>query len=100
MRSGWRIPCYLVRTHSMTFSSSSMRTLFIGGTRRGYLTLAALLKSGADIAGVISLRQDDHETERYEEPIRRLAVRCRIPHFETRWMKDRGYPEIGAQEIR
>ena len=77
-----------------------MRTLFIGGTKRGYQTLAALVEIGADIAGVISLRQDEHERERYEEPIARLAGRHAIPLYETRWMKDRNYPDIITREIR
>lgn len=44
-----------------------MRTLFIGGTKRGYLTLNALLDKGVNIFGVISLQQHEHEVERYEE---------------------------------
>jgi methionyl-tRNA formyltransferase len=77
-----------------------MRTLFIGSTKRGYQTLAALVERGAEIVGVISLRQDDHEIERYEDPIRRLAVRHGIPHYQSKWMKDRDYPAIIAHDIR
>ena len=77
-----------------------MRTLFIGSTKRGYQTLSALIDHRANIVGVISLRQDEHEKDRYEEPIRRLAGRQDIPLYETRWMKDRPYPEIIAREIR
>lgn len=77
-----------------------MRTLFIGSTKRGYQTLASLLGHGAEIVGVISLRQDEHETERYEEPIRRLAGRHDLPLYETRWMKDKPYAEIISREIR
>jgi methionyl-tRNA formyltransferase len=77
-----------------------VRTLFIGSTKRGYQTLAALIEHRANIVGVISLRQDEHETERYEEPIRRLAERHDLPLYETRWMKDRPYPEIIARDIR
>ena len=77
-----------------------MRTLFIGSTKRGYQTLGALIDQRANIVGVISLRQDEHEKDRYEEPIRRLAGRHDIPLYETRWMKDRPYPEIIAREIR
>src|ERR1044071_2591352 len=68
-----------------------MTVLFIGGTLRGYLTLKGLVESGAGVAGIVSLRQDDHEVERYEEPIRRLAEDRGIPHRETKWMKDRDY---------
>jgi methionyl-tRNA formyltransferase len=77
-----------------------VRTLFIGSTKRGYQTLSALIDHRANIVGVISLRQDEHEKDRYEEPIRRLAGRQDIPLYETRWMKDRPYPEIIAREIR
>lgn len=77
-----------------------MRTLFIGSTKRGYQTLSALIDHRANVVGVISLRQDEHEKDRYEEPIRRLAGRQDIPLYETRWMKDRPYPEIIAREIR
>jgi methionyl-tRNA formyltransferase len=77
-----------------------VRTLFIGGTKRGWQTLAALIDHGANIAGVISLRQDEHEKERYEEPIRRLAEEHAIPLLETRWMKDRNYPDLITREIR
>src|SRR5438876_10729498 len=50
-----------------------MRTLFIGGTKRGYLTVKSLVESGAEIAGILSLKQDEHERERYELPMRALA---------------------------
>ena len=77
-----------------------MKVLFIGGTLRGYLTLKALIDSGLEMAGVISLRQDDHEVERWEEPIRLLAESCAIPHRLTKWMKDYDYAawirELGA----
>jgi dTDP-4-amino-4,6-dideoxygalactose transaminase/methionyl-tRNA formyltransferase len=65
-----------------------MRTLFIGGTKRGYLTLKALLESGAEIVGVISLRQDDHEADHYETFIKDLSKQFRLPHHETRWLKE------------
>jgi len=77
-----------------------MRTLFVGGTRRGYLTLRALLDAGAEIVGVISLRQDEHEVERYEGPIKALAEKANIPHYETKWMKDRDYAELISKELK
>ena len=43
-----------------------MRTLFIGGTKRGYLPLKALLDTKCNIVGIINLQQDKHEIERYE----------------------------------
>ncbi|MGA2684889.1 MAG: methionyl-tRNA formyltransferase [Verrucomicrobiota bacterium] len=67
-----------------------MRTLFIGGTRRGYLALQALIESGADVVGVLSLTQDDHERERFEEPIRVLAQGRGLPVRETKLMRDPG----------
>lgn len=77
-----------------------MRTLFIGGTKRGYLTLKALLDSGANIVGIISLLQDEHEVERYEAPIQALAEKFNIPHYATKWMKDKNYQEIIANDIK
>lgn len=77
-----------------------MRTLFIGGTKRGYLTLEALVRSGASVSGVISLRQDEHERDRFEEPIRELAAGHGIPLWETKWLKDRDYISIVRDEIR
>jgi methionyl-tRNA formyltransferase len=77
-----------------------MRTLFIGGTKRGYLTLKALIESGAEVVGLLSLQQDEHEMERFEAPIKALAERNAIPYYETKWMKDRDYAEIIAQEIQ
>lgn len=77
-----------------------MRTLFIGGTKRGYQTLRALVKAGHSICGIISLAQDSHELERFEEPMRQLADEYGIPLFETRWMKDRDYAAILREELK
>ncbi len=77
-----------------------MKTLFIGGTKRGYQTLQALLEAGHSICGIISLIQDSHELERYEEPIRQLAGDYGIPLLETRWMKDRDYAAIIRDDMK
>ncbi|MBI3881571.1 MAG: methionyl-tRNA formyltransferase [Verrucomicrobia bacterium] len=77
-----------------------MKSAFIGGTKRGYLTLKALLESGADVAGIVSLEQDAHEVERYEEPIRALAAARGIPLHQTKWMKDRDYGALLVDEWR
>jgi methionyl-tRNA formyltransferase len=77
-----------------------VKTLFIGGTKRGYQTLTALVAHGANIVGIISLRQDEHEKERFEEPIRGVAEAHGIPLYETRWLKDRNYPDIVARELQ
>lgn len=77
-----------------------MKVLFIGGTQRGYLTLKALLETGAHVVGIISLAQDPHETERYEESIRVLAQMNHIPILETKRMRDRDYVSILRQEIK
>lgn len=77
-----------------------MRTLFIGGTRRGYLSLSALLDYCAHVVGIISLEQDPHESDRYEERIRTLAKTRGIPLYQTRWMKDRDYAEVISQDIK
>jgi methionyl-tRNA formyltransferase len=78
----------------------AIKVLFIGGTKRGYMTLSALLETGAEVIGIISLRQDEHETERYEEPIQSLAEKFRIPIYETKWMKDRNWAELIAEDLR
>jgi methionyl-tRNA formyltransferase len=77
-----------------------VRILFIGSTLRGYLSLKALIDAGAEIAGVISLQQDEHEVQRYEVPIQELAQSRGIPHYLTQWMKDRDYPRWLLNEIR
>lgn len=77
-----------------------MKTLFIGSTKRGYLTLKALLEGKTEVVGVISLEQDAHEVERYEEPIRALAKEKGIPLYETKWMKDRDYSHILRNELK
>jgi methionyl-tRNA formyltransferase len=74
-----------------------MRTLFLGGTQRGYRALRTLIDAGAEVCGVISLEQHEHETERFEEPIRELAERHKIPHVLTKWMKDRDYASLLAE---
>src|SRR5579862_9810384 len=76
-----------------------MKTLFIGSTKRGYLTVKALLEKKMEVVGIISLEQDAHEVERYEEPIRALAKEYGIPLFETKWMKDKDYSHIIRNEL-
>jgi methionyl-tRNA formyltransferase len=71
-----------------------MKVLFIGSTKRGYLALKALAEAGADIVGVISLRQDEHETERCEGPFAQLAAELGAPLHETKWMNDRDYVDL------
>jgi methionyl-tRNA formyltransferase len=75
-----------------------MRVAFIGSTKRGYLTLKALLEDGANVAGVVSLAQHAHETERYEQNFSELAARHNIPCVQTQWMKDRDYAALLAGE--
>ena len=79
-----------------------MRTLFIGSTRRGFLTLQALLDVAEAVVGVVNLAQHEHETERYEAPIRQLAERRRLALREAKslqspdlvaWARD----ELGAE---
>ncbi len=77
-----------------------MKTLFIGSTKRGYLTLKALLEKKITVVGIISLEQDKHEVERYEAPIRELAAAHRVPIWETKWMKDRDYAGIIRNELK
>jgi methionyl-tRNA formyltransferase len=78
-----------------------MKTLFIGGTKRGYQTLKALIEiCKAEMVGVINLRQDDHEIERYEEKMRELATALKIPFYETKWMKEKDYASIISNELK
>jgi methionyl-tRNA formyltransferase len=84
----------------MAKGAATVKTLFIGGTKRGYQTLSALLEAGHHVCGIISLQQDAHEIERYEEPIRRLADERGIPLFETKWLKDRDYTAVIRDEMK
>jgi methionyl-tRNA formyltransferase len=77
-----------------------MRTLFIGGTKRGYLTLKRLIRDGANVVGIVSLLQNAHEVERYEKPIKTLAEEYKIPLYETKWLKDKYYEQIIAENIK
>lgn len=71
-----------------------MRVVFIGGTKRGYKTLKALIDADVDVVGIISLLQDKHEVENYENQIRRLAQASSIPMHETKWMKEQKYVDL------
>ncbi len=71
-----------------------MKVLFIGSTKRGYLALQTLVEAGAELVGVLSLRQDEHEAERYERPIAELASKLHVPLHETKWLNDRDYADI------
>jgi methionyl-tRNA formyltransferase len=77
-----------------------MRVLFIGGTRRGYLTLQAMLDAGLQVAGVLSLRQDEHEMARYEAAIRELAAARALPLRESRNARDPALVVWAGQELR
>jgi methionyl-tRNA formyltransferase len=72
-----------------------MRIVFIGSTKRGYLTLKALIDQG-NVVGVISLKQHAHETENYETKIEELTIKQNVPHLRTKWMKDRDYADLIA----
>lgn len=77
-----------------------MRILFIGSTRRGYMTVKSLVEMGNHVVGIISLQQHEHEIERYEETIESFAKEHNIPHFETKWMKDQDYVELISNQLR
>jgi methionyl-tRNA formyltransferase len=79
-----------------------MKSLFIGSTRRGFLTLKALLEVGFPVGGVVSLAQHEHETERHEAAIRQLAESHGLALREAKslqnpdlvtWVRD----ELGAE---
>ncbi len=75
-----------------------MRVVFIGSTKRGFQSLQALYNSPAAVVGVISLKQDKHEKERYEVHIRKLSEENNTNFLETKRMKDRNYLEILANK--
>ena len=77
-----------------------MRILFIGGTKRGYSAIRTLIEQEAKVVGVISLRQDEHEEERYELPIKELAQRFEIPCYETKWMNEQNYVELISNKLQ
>jgi methionyl-tRNA formyltransferase len=77
-----------------------MKTLFIGSTKRGYLTLKAMLEKKIHVVGIINLEQDKHEVERYEAPIREFAAMHKVPLWETKRMKDRDYAGIIRKELK
>ena len=70
-----------------------MRTVFIGSTQRGFLTLQAMLDAGVEVVGVLSLAQHAHEKERYEAAIRDLAQAYGIALRETKLARE---PELAA----
>lgn len=74
-----------------------MRIVFIGGTKRGYLALKSLIENHAHVVCILSLRQDEHELERYEQPIRELADRHQIPCHESKWLSERDYAGLVAE---
>lgn len=75
-----------------------MRVAFIGSTKRGYETLKALLEAGVDVVGVVSLAQHAHEAERFEAAIADLTDQYAVPRIDTKWMKDRDYAALLADE--
>jgi methionyl-tRNA formyltransferase len=77
-----------------------MKVLFIGSTKRGYLALQTLAEAGAELAGVLSLRQDEHETERYERPFAELASKLHVPLHETKRLNDRDYADLISKRWR
>ena len=62
--------------------SLAPRILFVGGTRRGYRVLSALLKSREPVCGVIALEQDAHELDYCRDAMDQLATQyglsCRV----------------------
>jgi len=78
----------------------SLRALFMVGTRRGYLTLKGAIEAGIDICGVISFRQHEHESDRYEGRIRAAAQEAGIICYETARLKDRDYLSLIRTELK
>lgn len=76
-----------------------MKILFIGGTRRGFLTFQSLVASDAQIVGVLSLAQDAHEQDRFEGPIKDLALAHGIPLRETKFIRSPELMQWATQEL-
>jgi methionyl-tRNA formyltransferase len=64
--------------------------LFLG-TQRGYTVLSALLDAGRNVASVLILAQQAHETENYTARIAALCEKAGIPHTTTREVKPSEY---------
>ena len=77
-----------------------MRTVFIGGTQRGYLTLKALIGMKADLVGVISMEQDSHETVRFENQIQEAAETNKVPFHQTRHLSDAKWVELLKDKLK
>jgi len=77
-----------------------VRTLFIGSSRRGYLTLKAMIEASVPVVGILSLGQEPHEIERYEEQFRQIAAEKEIPLRETRLLKNQDLVHWIVNEIQ
>jgi len=77
-----------------------MRILFIGGTKRGYLSLKALVGNNENVVGIISLKQFPNEKEIFESQVNVLAKTHGIPLFETKWMKELDYAELIKDKLQ
>jgi methionyl-tRNA formyltransferase len=64
--------------------NGDVRTLFVGGTRRGHRVLEGLLGAGESLCGVYGLEQDAHERDRFDEEVRATAERAGVPCTMTR----------------
>lgn len=77
----------------MTSAGAKPKVVFIGGTRRGFMTLQALLAHHR-VVGVISLQQDEHEVDRCEEFVRKEAEAAGVPCVETKFLKKPEFTQI------
>lgn len=71
-----------------------MDFVFIGGTYRGWRTLASLIDGGFVPRLAFILKEDDHETERYSERIAETARELRIPFRVTKTLSQDDYRAI------
>lgn len=55
------------------------RILFIGGTKRGFCVLKALLEQSENIVGIFAMIEDLHEIAKYSSEIEKLAIKNNIP---------------------
>lgn len=76
-----------------------MRILFIGSTKRGFAATQAIVNEGYEVAGVISIEQHEHESDRFEVEFKTYCDAKGIPHYQTRFFKELDYGKLLKHQI-
>lgn len=84
----------------MKRSLKRKRILFIGSTERGYLSLKALIESGANISGIISLEQDAHEVNNYQKKIATLADNKSVKFRQAKSFRGKDILQWITEQVR